>query len=161
MLSALLGGKIAEDLGQKIVLGIAALAILASAYLLGYNQCRKDVVEESKKELKAQLDAKQEEFNQQLRELERLRKLDQQLISTYQTALNTLNAKQTTITKEIVKYVPDNESCNLTAGAVGLLNDARQGVSQGTPAVAAGRSDAEKRTASEPVVSHDAGAGDR
>jgi hypothetical protein len=161
MLPALLAGKFTAELGQKILLGVAALAILVSVYLFGYNQCQKDVAEESKKELKAQLESKQEEFNQRLREFERLRELDHQLISSYQTALGTLSAKQSIITKEIVKYVPDNESCNLTAGAVGLLNDARQGLSQRASTIAAERSDTKERTAADPVDAHDAGARNR
>jgi DNA repair exonuclease SbcCD ATPase subunit len=161
MLPALLVGKFTAELGQKILLGVAALAILASVYLLGYNQCQRDVAEENKKELKAQLESKQEEFNQRLQDFERLRKLDQQLIGSYQIALGTLSAKQSTITKEIVKYVPDNESCNLTAGAVGLLNDARQGLSQRTSTIAAERSDAKERAAADSVDAHDTGARDR
>lgn len=77
---------------------------------------------------------------------ERLLDLNNASYQQLEAKLAKLRQSERTIIKEVPVYVQSNPDCDLTVGAVGLLNSARAGVSGGgaPEAGAAGTPDAEK-----------------
>ena len=76
---------------------------------------------------------------------ETVRELDNEILEGYLEQSQRVNEKIVYVNKEVIKYVKDNSACNLTAGAVGLLNHARD---RSKLRKATEITDAEKRTPS-------------
>lgn len=109
--------------GLLILAGVAFSVGLSSGWYV------KDKFAEAEKAaaLAALVDAQQKATAEAIERHKATRALDAEVISNLMVELETAQSRERVIVKEVVKYVPEDPagSCNLTRGAVGLLNNAR------------------------------------
>lgn len=92
------------------------------------------------------LEEQREAVRLAIEQMEELRALDNEILSAAVEKERVIETRYRTIVKEKIVYVPENPVCDLTRGAVGLLNDIRAG--QGGLPQASGLSDEESRAPS-------------
>ena len=138
--------KITEAVPARTV--VAAVALCAASYGGWFAHGLY-----SQASLSEQLTKAQEQMRQAVQraidEAERVRQIDMEIVEDHTDVQAVIREVEREVIVEVIKYVSNDSSCNLTVGAVGLLNDARRAAAGGDAVSGtAGFTDEESQAAS-------------